>query len=124
MRYAFKSTKASPPRLAKAGEQPSWHEATWISYHKAFSEKEEVRQLPKGVAFASASTLRVYDARIVSPEDEAAIARIDTEIARLQQEREQLIAQQFRTWPAITADDCERKIPGQTRAQALAKAKP
>lgn len=120
MRYAYRPYKGADSVYAAPEDQPAYHERTFQVVHRLGGPSKLIERKP-GVAFPRCNYTTVYDARIISPADEATLTEINRQIATLQADRRRLITERYLTWPLVTKDTCARVIPGQTKAQAKAK---
>jgi len=95
--------------------QPTWYEENWTASRRLGEQQSTPsRTTRQGAGWGGRAH---YDVRVVSDGDAGEIAAIDRAIAELQKKRISLVEERFRTWSQVMASDCERVVPGKSKAE-------
>lgn len=114
---AYIAFKKDPIRLC-AESRVAYHEKTHHMGHRFGESKSYPMPMDARWSFPGEHATSP-DVRRVPDEAKAELARIDAEIGRLKDERQEYIVSHFRQWPLVHRDEV-RQVPGKTKAQCLA----
>ena len=120
MTIAFRPTRDS--KFIAVGENDGFAfcEATWYMAHSLGIGPV----IGETKAHVSGPGGWIYDARILSPEAEVELARLDAAVKAAQQARREYLNEKFRQWPPVTRANAPRIVPQKmTKAQANAALK-
>ncbi len=114
---AYIAFKGNPIRFCDES-RVAYHEKTYHMGHHWGENKTYPMPREAGWSFPGEHS-KSPDVRRVPDEAKAELQRIDDEIARLNDERQEYIVSHFRQWPLVHRSEV-KQVPGKTKAQCLA----
>lgn len=97
----------------------TWTEEDWTVARSLGSPDWEPTRLTLEGAMPKGDFGAVYDARVVSAEDEEQIRQMQMQIAALQGKLRAFVDEQFKTWRPVTKTDCVHHRIGRTKAAVI-----